>query len=309
MGLYFNIKKHPTVFQSQQRIPEKHQEVYRVDFLEKLLTEQKNINKNINKSIHSINQMVEQYGNKHSKQLQDINSSVQIVKNKQVEQASSDKNIKETLDLLLKEQSQSHEEVVTRLKHLFNNHNETDENIKKLFEKIESEQEYLRNVIQAYFTEIIEQQATHQKQLEQGNFNQEEIRINMKDLAALGNVFKEQLQLIEKAQQELLEMLQSLDKNQKHLTSKMEEQGDYQSGILNRLETQEAYTDKILRQLDHLRSVIFERAGVIVEKIEKGFKQTTSHITRFFNTSERQSLDEFIQDVEVKKEKQEKIKS
>src|SRR5690606_1485649 len=150
---------------------------------------------------------------------------------------------------------------------------------------------------------------THQKHLEQGNFNQEEIRINMKDLAALGNVFKEQLQLIEKAQQELLEMLQSLDKNQKHLTSKMEEQGDYQSGILNRLETQEAYTDKILRQLDHLRSVIFERAGVIVEKIEKGFNQTTSHITRFFNTSERQSLDEFIQDVEVKKEKQEKIKS
>lgn len=309
MGLYLNKRKHPTVFQSQKRIPEQNQVVYRIDFLERLLTEQKKTYETISESIETMNKAFQQHGIIQSNQLKQLNSDIRSVKNNQLQQANSNQDIKIALQSIMDEQTVSRQDVVGGMNDLVKRQDETNEKVASFFEKIESEQTYLRDTIQAYFTKIIDQQTEQLKALEHDGVKQEEIQRKMADITELGNVFKEKLQIIEKRQQQLVELIQAVRENQQTMSTKMDEQGDFQSGIINRLETQEAYTDKIIRQLDHLRSIIFERAGVLAEKIEKGVKQTTSHITRFFNGTQRQTIQEFTQDVvEAEKEHQEEVK-
>lgn len=309
MGLYLNKRKHPTVFQSQKRIPEQNQVVYRIDFLERLLTEQKKTYETISESIETMNKAFQQHGIIQSNQLKQLNSDIRSVKNNQLQQANSNQDIKIALQSIMDEQTVSRQDVVGGMNNLVKRQDETNEKVASFFEKIESEQTYLRDTIQAYFTKIIDQQTEQLKALEHDGVKQEEIQRKMADITELGNVFKEQLQIIEKTQQQLVELIQAVQENQQTMTTKMDEQGDFQSGIIDRLETQEAYTDKIIRQLDHLRSIIFERAGVLAEKIEKGVKLTTFHITRFFYGTQKQTLQEFTQDVvEAEKEHQEEVK-
>lgn len=83
----------------------------------------------------------------------------------------------------------------------------------------------------------------------------------------------EQLALKMKEQMEL----------QKHMKDELSEQKEIQGQVSSRLENQEALTEKMLREINHLRSVLFERASFLAERIENGFKLTSAYVYRLMH--------------------------
>lgn len=64
-------------------------------------------------------------------------------------------------------------------------------------------------------------------------------------------------------------------------------QEDFQRDVSRRLDTQEAITEKIFRQLNHIRSIIFERTNYLADKLEDGYKLTSSYVYKLMNGSEQ----------------------
>lgn len=65
---------------------------------------------------------------------------------------------------------------------------------------------------------------------------------------------------------------------QKDMGIQISKQEERHQELLDRLDNQEALTEKVLRQVTNLRSIIFERAGHLAEKIENGYQLTSSYI-------------------------------
>lgn len=74
---------------------------------------------------------------------------------------------------------------------------------------------------------------------------------------------------------------------QKQLSEKFLNQEEFQTGVLNRLDKQEALTEKISRQLNHIRSILFERTNYLAEKIDEGYKLTSSYVYNLMTGSEQ----------------------
>lgn len=66
------------------------------------------------------------------------------------------------------------------------------------------------------------------------------------------------------------------------LNKKLREQEQASKSIMERLHRQEAITEKISRQLDHLKSIVFERASHLTERFEKSIKQLAKPVHSFF---------------------------
>lgn len=75
-----------------------------------------------------------------------------------------------------------------------------------------------------------------------------------------------------------LSQLEQVSLANKEILNYLAEQRNTQENVLKRLENQEALTEKILRQMNNLRSVIFERTTFLVEKVDDGFKLTSSYL-------------------------------
>lgn len=82
----------------------------------------------------------------------------------------------------------------------------------------------------------------------------------------------------EEANQQLSRQLNEQLELQKETVEKMNNQGTFQEDVLKRLDNQEALTEKISRQVNHIRSILFERTNYLAAKIEDGYKVTSSYI-------------------------------
>jgi hypothetical protein len=65
---------------------------------------------------------------------------------------------------------------------------------------------------------------------------------------------------------------------QKQLSQEFTKQEEFQTEVLSRLDKQEALTEKIYRQLNHIRSILFERTNYLAEKMDEGYKLTSSYV-------------------------------
>jgi hypothetical protein len=74
---------------------------------------------------------------------------------------------------------------------------------------------------------------------------------------------------------------------QKEVAEKMTKQEEFQSGVLNRLDNQEALMDKISRQVNHIRSILFERTNYLATKIDDGYKITSSYVYKLMTGSDQ----------------------
>lgn len=75
------------------------------------------------------------------------------------------------------------------------------------------------------------------------------------------------------------------------LSNKLSEQEQASKSIMERLHRQEAITEKISRQLDHLKSIVYERASHLTERFEKSLKQLSKPVHSFFVSQEEKARD------------------
>ncbi|QIZ07975.1 hypothetical protein HFZ78_15585 [Priestia megaterium] len=74
---------------------------------------------------------------------------------------------------------------------------------------------------------------------------------------------------------------------QKEISKKMTKQEEFQGGVLQRLDNQEALMDKISRQINHIRSILFERTNYLATKIDDGYKMTSSYVYKLMTGSDQ----------------------
>ncbi|MEH7013844.1 hypothetical protein V7087_24050 [Neobacillus niacini] len=85
----------------------------------------------------------------------------------------------------------------------------------------------------------------------------------------------------------IIHLLKTQEELQKQLSEKISKQEEFQTGVLNRLDQQEALTEKIARQINHIRSILFERTNYLAEKIDEGYKLTTSYVYNLMTGSDQ----------------------
>lgn len=82
------------------------------------------------------------------------------------------------------------------------------------------------------------------------------------------------------------QMKEKLDE-QYQLNDQMVSQVSYieesQKDVLNRVDCNEGLMEKIIRQIDHLRTILFERSNFIEEKIEKVYQNSSDYIEKLKN--------------------------
>lgn len=118
--------------------------------------------------------------------------------------------------------------------------------------------------------------------------HQEEIQINqwhnvadqLKDLTT-------RLKRYEDANHQLVLQINEQFELQKEVAKKMMKQEEFQGGVLQRLDTQEALMDKISRQLQHIRSILFERTNYLATKIDDGYKITSSYVYKLMTGTDQ----------------------
>lgn len=84
-----------------------------------------------------------------------------------------------------------------------------------------------------------------------------------------------------------LTLIERFNKLEESIDHKLLSQQDFQTDVLKRLDHQEALTEKIYRQLNHLRSIIFERTNYLATKVEEGYKITSSYIYKLMTGAEQ----------------------
>ncbi|WP_129729155.1 hypothetical protein [Ectobacillus funiculus] len=91
---------------------------------------------------------------------------------------------------------------------------------------------------------------------------------------------------------------------QKDVVDTLTNQEEVQAGMLKRLDNQEALTEKISRQLNHIRSIIFERTNYLATKLEDGYKLTSSYVYKFMTGSDQPLTFSLMNNKKKEKEKE-----
>lgn len=135
------------------------------------------------------------------------------------------------------------------------------------------------------------------KKLEENNTK---IQMNVENDLQVKNQLKESILHLNQSNQDVVkridtigsaneEMSQKVNEQlelQKKMSQQISSQEDKQLNVEQRLEDQEALSEKVLRQIDHFRSVLFERTNYLAEKIDTSYSYTTSYFTKLMSGNE-----------------------
>ncbi|MET3698917.1 hypothetical protein SAMN05877753_110153 [Bacillus oleivorans] len=73
----------------------------------------------------------------------------------------------------------------------------------------------------------------------------------------------------------------------KQMTEQMVKQDENQNRVINQLDNQEALLEKTFRQINNLRSILFEQANHLADKIENSYNLTSSYFYKLLTGSDQ----------------------
>ena len=99
-------------------------------------------------------------------------------------------------------------------------------------------------------------------------------------------------ELVVKENESIAEQTRKQEELYEEFSNKLNLQEVYHNTVMERLDQQEGLIKKLSGELDHLRSVIYERASHIIEKVESNISRMAKPIQRFFvNTEEKEKVE------------------
>ncbi|MEC5423917.1 hypothetical protein QGM71_10490 [Virgibacillus sp. C22-A2] len=125
--------------------------------------------------------------------------------------------------------------------------------------------------------------------MEEGILTEKDLLKRISQMSQTNQEVVTQLSAYASANEQLLLKMEEQHNLQKQMAEQIAKQDGVQEEVVTRLESQEAVTEKISRQIEYFRSVLFERTNHLVEKIEDGYKNTTSYVTRLITGSDGNS--------------------
>lgn len=152
-----------------------------------------------------------------------------------------------------------------------------------------------RIVRRDYLTEVIDEQQQANvslinaiNEMKHRFLNQEVVQANNLDkIANQLNEISTSNQKHTEYEELIIHLLKTQEELQIQLAQKVNKQEEFQTEVLTRLDKQEALTEKISRQLNHIRSILFERTNYLAEKIDEGYKITSSYVYNLMTGSDQ----------------------
>ncbi|HEY4549271.1 MAG TPA: hypothetical protein VIG98_03220 [Bacillus sp. (in: firmicutes)] len=127
--------------------------------------------------------------------------------------------------------------------------------------------------------ETLDKKSSHLREIVEGeNPVTKSIFEEISSLSHSNREISDRLKENEASNQVLSAQLNEQMNRQKETTEQLSIHEEHQVDVLKRLDKQEALTEKISRQLNHIRSIIFERTNYLATKLEDGYKLTASHV-------------------------------
>ncbi|WP_066064593.1 hypothetical protein [Neobacillus soli] len=148
---------------------------------------------------------------------------------------------------------------------------------------------------QDYLTMLINEQqkanaALTQAFAEIGLQTQQQEEIQVTQWRHIDNQLSDLRSKLERNEDASYQLAQQMDKQlelQMEVSEKVTKQADLQGGMLQRLDNQEALIEKISRQVNHIRSILFERTNYLATKIDDGYKVTSSYVYKLMTGSDQ----------------------
>ena len=200
------------------------------------------------------------------------------------------------LSELMEEQQKANDLLQYSLRKLENSFVQQEQALTHQSKKI-GNQSYKIDELNFQHEEFENQIVNWMKKLEAENRNQQVV---LADSLLVEREFTDKINAVSQSNQEIVNELGKHGLIHETLSLKMDEQSSLQKKIfiqlsqqdnnqnemIKRLESQEALTEKMLRQIDHFRSILFERTHYLAEKIENGYNVTSSYIYKLMKSSE-----------------------
>lgn len=139
--------------------------------------------------------------------------------------------------------------------------------------------------------------------LEKDNQTQQTILEQIQDLKEFDQTLADRLETQEETNLRISNDLHEQVELQKEVSNQLTNQKEFQDEIVKRLDNQEVLTEKMARQLNHIRSILFERTNYLVEKIEEGYKLTSSYVYKLMNGTDQPLTFTFINNKKQEEEK------
>ncbi|MFS0643628.1 hypothetical protein [Siminovitchia sp. 179-K 8D1 HS] len=181
-------------------------------------------------------------------------------------------------------------------------HSEINESLHGLHDKVHRQEHDQQQRWKKIYYRLNEQRKYNDKQNEFENYaksrleniesKNERLQAMLNEESQFKQVMMEKLHSLQKTHQEIENRLEKQEAINEHFLSSLHEQHELQKEmadqiskleanhqeVIERLDSQEALTEKVLRQVTNLRSILFERAGHLADKIENSYKLTSSYI-------------------------------
>ncbi|MCM3094292.1 MULTISPECIES: hypothetical protein [unclassified Cytobacillus] len=285
----------PKLFLSDSH-PDTNQGTYRLNFLQEIIKEQQTVNTRLSDtyeemktqledSFFDMKRLVKSAAGKHSNHIGHLSAKLE----------KQDSFLASFLEML-HEREKENDLLYNRLAAL--------EGInKEILEIIENEEPLKQEILEQISCQEAATQALSRKfdkfeafsEEAVSNFKaQEEMKAELSKSLDVQEVFHNTVmerldQQFASFSEEAEKKLKSQEQLKEELNMKLLEQEQASRSIMERLHSQEANTEKISRQLDHLKSIVYERASHLSERFEKSLKQLAKPVHSFFVNQEEKA--------------------
>jgi hypothetical protein len=272
MGLFINKGKHPEVFKNLVARNENNQELHRKDYLKEILQIQHSTNLSLSQSLDELKLHNHKQKEFQSIQWDDLNNQLNDMKRREFEHHNLDFQIMERLKNLEEKQKTIYAFLENETEHKLEIMNEMQIQ-NRIFQEMAMQIEKYEELTQRLSEQIEKHHVGLTEKIQQYEGFQTEVLSRLDKHEQLNQHLSEQMQIQTNLDQKL--------------EKQISQQESYQTEILTRIDNQEALIEKLARQIYHFRSIIFERSNFLAEKIENGYKLTTSYVHKLFTSSEQ----------------------
>ncbi|WP_188454837.1 hypothetical protein [Virgibacillus oceani] len=138
-----------------------------------------------------------------------------------------------------------------------------------------------------WLTMLDENSGKMKEMLEQEGLLKQEVIDQINDVSRSNQDIADQLGKFDTTNQQINSQLEELFELHKQMSDQFSKHDETQNQVLDQLENQDALMEKTFRQINNIRSILFERASFLAEKIEDSYNLTSSTVYKLFTGAEQ----------------------
>ncbi|GAB3049571.1 hypothetical protein [Virgibacillus ainsalahensis] len=135
--------------------------------------------------------------------------------------------------------------------------------------------------------DVVERLENLEKTIKKDHLSEEKFLEQFTNLKQTNQEIAARLGEYGQANEQIAQKMEEQAEIQKHMANQVSKQNESQGKLESRMENQEALMEKVIRQLDHFRSILFERTSFLSEKIEEGYKLTSTYVHQLMSGSDQ----------------------